>query len=203
MYAKSDGQLKCIEKFDLKSSSATIYIHTKDEEWNLEVYKCPPKWINYKRIRRPFATDFFIPGDLECGNEELIMRLHQLEISISQSHTNTPLNRNNFNCNWNSINLGECKITNTFWLPDRSPFLVRINPAEKLPTVVGISIPARTAEFANIFLTLKIAGRNFATPTLDTTKNQRLVDLLAFMIPNLGTYTGVSLINLLQETCNF
>ena len=76
------------------------------------------------------------------------------------------------------------------------------DPVENLPTVVAIPIPARTAEFANVFVTLTIAGRNLATPTLDTTENQRLVDLLAYMKANLGTYTGVSLINLLHETCN-
>ena len=70
------------------------------------------------------------------------------------------------------------------------------DPVENLPTVVVIPIPARTAEFAKLFVTLTIAGRNFATPTLDTTENQRLVDLLAYMKANVGTYTGVSLINL-------
>ena len=128
--------------------------------------------------------------------------MHQLETSISQSHTNTPLNRVNLNCKWTSINLGECKITNFFWLPDGSPLQVRIDPAENLPTVVVIPIPARTAEFANLFVTLTIAGRNLATPTLDTTENQRLVDLLAYMEAKFGTYTGVSLTNLLNKTCN-
>ena len=128
--------------------------------------------------------------------------MHQLEISISQSHTNTPLNRVKFNCNRTSINLGECKITKIFRLPDGSPLQVRIDPAENLPTVVVIPIPARTAEFSNLFVTLTIAGRNLATPTLDTTENQSLVDLLAYMTAKLGTYTGVSLINLLDETCN-
>ena len=76
------------------------------------------------------------------------------------------------------------------------------DPVENLLTVVVIPIPARTAEFANHFVTLTNAGRNLATPTLDTTENQRLVDLLAYMKANLGTYTWVSLINLLLETCN-
>ena len=128
--------------------------------------------------------------------------MHQLDKSISQSHTKTLLNRVNFNCNWTSVNLGECKITKTFWLPDGSPFQVRSDPVENLPTVVVIPIPARTAEFANLLVTLTIAGRNMATPTLDTTENQKLVDLLAYMKANLGTYTGVSLINLLHETFN-
>ena len=202
MYVKIDGYLKCIKKFDLKSSSTAIYIHTEDGEGNLEVYKCPQTSINYKHIRRLFATDIYIPGDLECGKEELIIWMHQLEISISQSHTNTPLNRVNFNCNWTSINLGECKITNIFSLPAGSPLQVRTNPIENLPTVIVIPIPARAAEFANLFVTLTIAGRNLATPILDTTENQRLVDLLAYMKANLGTYTGVSLINLLHELCN-
>ena len=80
---------------------------------------------------------------------------------------------------------------------------MRIDPVENLPTVVVIPIPARTAEFANLFVTLTIAGRNLATPTLDTTENQKLVDLLAYMKANLGTYAGVSLMNLLHETFNF
>ena len=128
--------------------------------------------------------------------------MHQLEISLLQSHTNTPLNRVNFNCKWTSINLGECKITEIFWLPDGSPLQVRIDPVENLPTIVFLPLPARTSEFANLFVTLTIAGRMLATPILDTTENQKLVNLLAYMKTNLGTYTGVSLINLLHETCN-
>ena len=77
-----------------------------------------------------------------------------------------------------------------------------IDPVENLPTVVVIPIPARTAYFTNLSVTLTIAGRNLATPTLDTTENQKLVDLLAYMKANLGTYTGVSLINLLHGPCN-
>ena len=95
------------------------------------------------------------------------------------------------------------EVTNNFWLQDGSPLQVRIDPVENLPTVVVIPLPARTAEFANLFVTLTIAGRNLTTPTLDTTENQKLVDLLAYMKANLGTYTGVSLINLLHETFNF
>ena len=79
---------------------------------------------------------------------------------------------------------------------------MRIDPVENLPNVVVIPIPARTAEFANLLVTLTIAGRNLATPTSDTTENQTLADLLAYMKANLGTYTGVSLINLLHGTCN-
>ena len=122
MYDKIDGQLKRVKKFELKSSSTTIHIHTEDEEGNLEIYKCPQTSVNYKQIRRLFATDIFIPGDLECGNEELIISMHQLETSISQSHTNTPHNRINFNCNRTSISLGECKITNTFGYPTGAPY---------------------------------------------------------------------------------
>ena len=70
---KIDGQLKCIKKIEVKSSSTTMYTHTEDKKGNLEVYKRPPTSINYKHVRRLFATDSFIPGDLECGNEELII----------------------------------------------------------------------------------------------------------------------------------
>ena len=73
MYVKIDGHLKRIKKFELKSSSTTIYIHKEDEEGNIEVYKCPQTSANYKHTLRMFATDFFIPGDLECGNKELII----------------------------------------------------------------------------------------------------------------------------------
>ena len=79
---------------------------------------------------------------------------------------------------------------------------MRIDPVENLPTVVVIPIPARTAEFANLFVTLTIVGRNLATPISDASENQTLVDLLAYMKAYLGAYTGVSLINLLHGTCN-
>ena len=202
MYAKTGGQLKCIKKFEQKSSSTTIYIHTEDEEENLDVYKCSTTSFNSKHIRRLFATDICIPGDLECGNGELIIWMHQLEVLISHLHTNITLNRIFFNCNWTSIKLGECRINNSLRLPDGSPVLIRINPVGNLPTVVVIPIPARTAEFANLFVILTIASWNVATPNLDMTENQRLVDPLAYMKANLGTYTGVSPINLLHETCN-
>ena len=126
--------------------------------------------------------------------------MHQIEISISQSHTNKPLNRVNLNCKWTPIISAECQITNIFWLPDGNHLQVRKDPVENLPTVVVITMPARTAKFANLFVTLTIAGRNLATPTLDTTENERLIDILAFMKANLGIYTGVSLIKLLHET---
>ena len=127
--------------------------------------------------------------------------MRRLEVSISQLHTNTPIKRINFNCNWTSIKSGEGKIINMFWLPDGSPVQVRINPVENLPTVVVIPILDRTADFAKLFVTFTIASRNLVTPSLDTTENQRLVDL-AYMKANLGTYSVVSLINLLHETCN-
>ena len=79
---------------------------------------------------------------------------------------------------------------------------MRIDPVENLPTVVVIPKPARTSEFANLFVTLTNAGRNLATPIVDTTENQKLVDLLAYKKANLRTYTGVSLINVLHETFN-
>ena len=79
---------------------------------------------------------------------------------------------------------------------------MRIDPVENLPTVVVIPVPACTAEFANLFVTLTIAGRNLATPILDTSEKQRLEDLLAYMKANLGTYTGVSLTNLLHISFN-
>ena len=79
---------------------------------------------------------------------------------------------------------------------------MRIDPIENIPTVVVIPIPDRTAELANLFVTLTIAGRNLATPILDTTEKQKLVNLLAYMKANLGTYTGASLTDLSHKTCN-
>ena len=79
---------------------------------------------------------------------------------------------------------------------------MRIDPVKNLPTVVVIPIPARAAEFADLFVTLIVAGRNLAAPIWDTTENQRLVDLFAYMKTNLGTYTAVSLIDLLHKTCD-
>ena len=98
--------------------------------------------------------------------------------------------------------MGECKITNIFRLPNGSPLQVRIDPVENLPTVVVIPTRARTLEFANLFVTFTISNRNLTTPILDATENPRLVDLLAYMKANIGTYTAVSLINLLHEAYN-
>ena len=200
---KIHGQMKCIEKFELKASSTTIYIHTEDEEGNAKHYKCPPTPINYKYIKRLFATDIFVPENLDCGNENLIIWKHQLEVSVSQSHTNTPLNKIKFNCSWISVILEERKITKFFWLPDGSPLPVRIHPVQNLTTVVVIPIPTRTAAFASLFVTLIVASRNLDTPILDRTQNRRLVGLLAYMKANLGTYTGESVIDLLHDTCKF
>ena len=55
-------------------------------------------------------------------------------------------------------------MTKIFGLPDGSHLQVRTNPVENLPTVIVISIPARTAEFANLFVTLTMASRTLATP---------------------------------------
>ena len=158
--------------------------------------------VRTEKFERLIATENSLPGVLHCGSADSITWMHQLEISISQSHTNTPLNRVNLKGRWTSINLGECKFTNVLWLPDGSPLQVRIDPVENLPTVVVIPIPARTAEFANPFVTPSIASRNLATPTSDTTENERLGDLLTYIKANIWTYTGVSLINLLHGTCN-
>ena len=126
----------------------------------------------------------------------------QIEVSLSQSHTNTPLNKIIVNFKWTSIRLGELKIANTFWPPNGSPVQVRIVPVDNQPTVVVFPITASTGQFANLFLTLTIASRNLATPILETTENQRLADLLAYMKTKLGTYTGMSMINLSHKTCN-
>ena len=140
------------------------------------------------------------PGVWKRGTHHSKASIRNINLAVTRRHTTQT--EFFFNCNCTSNKLGECKVTKIFWLLDGSPLQVRINPVGNLPTVVVIPIPARTAEFANLFVTLTIAGRNLATPILDTTKNQRLVDLLAYMKTNLGTYTGVSLINLLHETCN-
>ena len=91
--------------------------------------------------------------------------MNQSEVSISQSHTNTPLERVNFSCKWTSNDFAERQIINTFRLPDGSPVQVRIHPVENLPTVVVIPLTVSTAEFANLFVNLTIASRNPATPT--------------------------------------
>ena len=77
MYVKIDGQLKCIKKIELKSSTPTIYIHTENKEWNLEVYN------QLQTHQTTVRNDIFFPGDLECGNEEFIIWKDQLEVSIS------------------------------------------------------------------------------------------------------------------------
>ena len=125
-----------------------------------------------------------------------------MSISQSRSHTQTHHSKvsilvaTGLQFTWEIVKLL------IFWLPDGSPAQIRIDTAENLRTVVVIPAPARTAEFVNLFVILTIVCRNFGAPILDTTENQRLVDLLASMKANLGTHSGVSLINLLHETCN-
>ena len=91
MYVKTDGQLKCIKKFELKSSLSTIFIHTEDEEGNLEIYKCPPISFNYKHIRWLFATDISIPGDLESGvwergTRHLNASIKTINLAVTHKH---------------------------------------------------------------------------------------------------------------------
>ena len=51
---------------------------------------------------------------------------------------------------------------------------MRIDPVENLPTVVVIPIPVRKTEFANLFVTLTIAGRNLATLTFGNDGKSKL-----------------------------
>ena len=94
MYVKFDGQLKRIKNFEVKVSSTTIYIHTEDEEANLEVYKCPQTSVNYKHIRRRIATDILSQETWSVGTTNSIfesINLNYQSCSHTQTHHSTEL----------------------------------------------------------------------------------------------------------------
>ena len=45
--------------------------HIETELGTEEVYKCPSKSPNY--YRRPLSSDFYIPSEIVCGNENFII----------------------------------------------------------------------------------------------------------------------------------
>ena len=140
-----DNQLQCIVGSTFITRAKNFMATTQSTNNNqITTFFCSPESAHYPSIeailknlprltltvrtgifKGMFATDIFIPEDQECGNSEPTIWMHQLEKSISQSHTNTPLNRVKIICKWTSINLEECKITNVFWFPDGSPLQVR------------------------------------------------------------------------------
>ena len=90
MYVKIDGQWKCIEKFELKSSSTTIYIHTEDEEGSLEVYKCPPEINRLQTHQTAVRNRQFNPrrlGVCERRTHQLNASIRSISLAFTHKHT--------------------------------------------------------------------------------------------------------------------
>ena len=73
MYVKIDGQLKAIKTIELTSDSKTILLHTETETGKEEVYKCPSGSHNYYHLSKLLSSEIYIPSDIICGNENLII----------------------------------------------------------------------------------------------------------------------------------
>ena len=73
MYVKIDGELKTVERIEIKSDSTTILIHTKTKMVLEENYKCYPDCPNYYYLCKLLSVDICIPSDIICGNEEHII----------------------------------------------------------------------------------------------------------------------------------
>ena len=73
MYVKIDGQLKIIKRIELTSGSKTIVLHIETETENEEVYKSPSGSLNYYHLRKLLSSEIYIPSDIVCGNENLLI----------------------------------------------------------------------------------------------------------------------------------
>ena len=73
MYVKIDGQLKTIKRIELTSDSKTILLHTESETGKEEVYNCPSGSPNHYHLRKLLSSEMYIPSDIVCGNENLII----------------------------------------------------------------------------------------------------------------------------------
>ena len=119
--------------------------------------------------------------------------MNPIEITLTRPSDNKTHLRADIRCKWTTLSLqGEQFISTIFWIPDRSPFHVRLRVTENLLAIILIPITVRTDEFANLFVTLK----NFRT--VDGRENQSLEDLLDYMDKNLGRFNEVSHINILH-----
>ena len=116
-----------------------------------------------------------------------------IEITLHRPGDNKTHLRADIRCKWTPLSLhGEHFITTIFWIPDGSPLQVRLRVTANLLALLLIPITARTEEFANLFLALKISR------TLGKRENQSLDDLLDYMDKNLGRFNEVSHINILH-----
>ena len=73
MYVKIDGELKSIERIELKSDATTILIHTITDEGLEEEYKCHSNSLNYYHLRCLLSADIYIFSDIICGTKEHII----------------------------------------------------------------------------------------------------------------------------------
>ena len=70
---KIDGKMKAIKRIEQTSDSKTILLHIEAETGREEVYNCLSGSPNYYYLRKPLSFEIFIPSDIVCGNENLII----------------------------------------------------------------------------------------------------------------------------------
>ena len=73
MYVKIDGEFKSIKRIELKSDTATILIHTIEDEGREEEYMCFSDSPNYYHMRCLLSPDIYIISDNISGNKEHII----------------------------------------------------------------------------------------------------------------------------------
>ena len=73
MYVKNDGQSKTIKRIELTSDSTTVLLHIETETGKEEVYKCPSGSPMYCHLPKLLHSNFYIPSDIVCGNDNFII----------------------------------------------------------------------------------------------------------------------------------
>ena len=118
--------------------------------------------------------------------------MNTIEITLNRPGDNKTHLRADIRCKWTPFFVeGEHLIPTILWIPNGSPFQVRLRVTENLFAIIFIPITVGTEESANLFLTLKVSR------TLDKRENQSLDDLLDYRDKNHGRFNEVSHINIL------
>ena len=118
-------------------------------------------------------------------------------ITIYHHQNHQPFREVPINCEWRPVILdGKHKIKAIYWSPDEEKLVhVQITSPDHHFALILIPIDVETQEFANLFLTLKIAKRNPNDPYIYEIK-----ELIEFMQPKLGKFshqTNVKILNFL------
>ena len=73
MYVKFDREIEAIKKIELTSDSTTSLLHIESETGKKGLYNGPSESLNNYQLHRLLSSDLYIPSDIFCGNEKLII----------------------------------------------------------------------------------------------------------------------------------